>query len=179
MSTADLTDDFLKSLAIIAHHILGMEADLTYLEKQILEPFLRGLSYDDLGKLIQQAPNFATYKWQEFEQNWEQPKLRKKNATPQEITDYQQKKYTQSLSYEIAACIARHAYFRRDLRKAKEPSSLMPYVRVLIQGQVDAKFPFKDDEVVKPNDPRFSLLKLEISPDIPSISFTRQRTKLS
>jgi len=169
-------DDFLKSLGVVSQHIFGMEADRNHLKQQLIPLFLKGLGYEEIGNIVQQAPNFAAYNWQEFEQEWKPPKLRKKNATTQDITEYQQKKHAQNLGYEVAACIARHAYFRRDLRRATEPNSLMPYVKVHIDREVK-EFPFNDGELTTPTDPRFSSLSLEISPDMPSVLFTRQRTK--
>lgn len=177
--TNELSDDFLKSLVVISNHIDGMAKDLSYLENQLIEPFLAGLAYEELGKLIQQAPNFATYKWQEFEQDWEPPKLRKKNASPEEIAQYQSKKHSEILGYEIAACIAHHAYFRRELRKAMDRditlNKLLPYMKIHIFGEVPVSFPFNDGQLVKPNDPQLKKLNIAISPRLPSISFTRHR----
>jgi len=173
------TDDFLKSLTVISSHIKGMEVDHIYIQETLLEPFLSGLGYVELGKLIQQSPNFANYKWQEFEQDWEPSKLRKKNATPEEIAEYQHKKQSESLGYEIAACIARHAYFRRDLRKAmdkdRDLEKLMPYMKIHIDGEVPESFPFVDGQLVKPNDPQLKKLKIPVSLRTPSIFFTRHR----
>ena len=176
---AELADDFLKSLAEISQHINGMTKDFHYLEQQLLQPFLAGLAYDQLGKLIEKAANFATYKWQEFEQEWEPPKLRKKNATPEEIAEYRHKKYSESLAYEIAACISRHAHFRKRLREAMDRdvalNRLMPYIKIHIDCEMPSSFPFKDGQLVKPSDPKLAKLNLEISPNIPSIFFTRHR----
>ena len=173
------TDDFLKSLAVISQHIEGMKQDYPYLVKQLIEPFLAGLGYDQLGKLIEQAPNFTSYKWQEFEQGWEPPKLRKKNATPEEITAYQHKKRSESLGYEIAVCISRHAYFRRNLRQGmdtdKDLNKLMPYMKININGEAPESFPFVDGQLVKPNDPKLKKLTLGVSLNLPSIHFSRHR----
>lgn len=174
-------DDFSKSLDGICQHIDGIEQDRQYIELKLLEPFLKGIAYEELGKIVQQAPNFAKYKWQEFEEDWEPPKLRKKNATPEEIAEYQQKRYSESLGYQIAACIARHAYFYRNIRGAMDRdiylNKLTPYMQVHIDGEVPESFPFKDEELINPNDSRLETLRLQVSPNIPSIRFSRHRTK--
>jgi hypothetical protein len=172
--------DFIQALNIVSDHIAGMSLDNVYLKQKLIPLLLAGIDYKDLGKEIEQAPNFKSYKWQEFEQDWEPPKLRKKNATPQETAEYQQKKYRECLGYEIAAIIARQGYFSRNLRDATNSdlflNKVRPYLMVYSEGQPD-DFPFKDGEIIARKDKRLKTLKMKVYPYLPTPSFIGLKSK--